>query len=146
MTAEEELIQLRQKNRAQEEQIQLLQEQVKQLPLLKELVSQLTEQVKTLQERLAKDSHNSSLPPSSDRFVRQKKSRSLRKKSGKKAGGQQDHPGATLERCETPDEVIVLPVTQCQHCQADLEPVAPKTLERRQVVDVPPQRLQVTEY
>ncbi|HEY6411812.1 MAG TPA: DUF6444 domain-containing protein [Ktedonobacteraceae bacterium] len=83
MTAEEELMQLRQKNRAQEEQIQLLQE----------LVNQLTEQVKTLQERLAKDSHNSSLPPSSDRFVRQKQSRSLRQRSGKKAGGQAGHLG-----------------------------------------------------
>jgi transposase len=74
MTAEEELIQLRQKNRAQEEHIQVLQE----------VVNQLTEQVKRLQERLAKDSHNSALPPSSDRFVRQKKTRSLRQKSGKK--------------------------------------------------------------
>ena len=136
MTAEEELIQLRQKNRAQEEQIQLLQE----------LVSQLKEQVKTLQERLAKDSHNSSLPPSSDRFTRQNKSRSLRKKSGKKAGGQLGHPGATLQMSEEPDDVIALPVTQCQHCQADLAPIAPTTLERRQVVDVPPVRLQVTEY
>lgn len=136
MIAEEELIQLRQKNREQEEQIQLLQE----------LVRQLTEQAKTLQERLAKDSHNSSLPPSSDRFVRQKKSRSLRQKSGKKAGGQRGHPGATLQMSEQADEVIALPVTQCQHCQADLAPVAPKTLERRQVVDVPPVRLQVTEY
>ena len=33
----------------------------------------LREQVKTLQERMAKDSYNSSLPPSSDRFVRQPK-------------------------------------------------------------------------
>jgi hypothetical protein len=41
MTAEEERIQLRQKNRVQEEQIPLLQEQVKQIPLLQALVSQL---------------------------------------------------------------------------------------------------------
>jgi transposase len=102
--------------------------------------------VKTLQERLAKDSHNSSLPPSSDRFARQQKSRSLRQKSGKKAGGQQGHTGATLERSEEPDEVIALPVTQCQHCQADLASIAPKSMERRQLVDVPPLRLQVTEY
>ena len=94
--------------------------------MLQEVVNQLTEQVKTLQERLAKDSHNSSLPPSSDRFTRQKKSRSLRKKSGKKAGGQLGHPGATLQMNEEPDDVIALPVTQCPHCQADLAPIAPQ--------------------
>lgn len=136
MTEEEELIELRQKNRLQQEQIQAQQEQVKHIPLLQELVSKLTEQVKTWQERLAKDSHNSSLPPSSDRFSRQKKSRSLREKSGKKAGGQEGHKGSTLEKSETPDETIPLPVTPCQHCQADLSTIA-GSLERRQGVDVP---------
>lgn len=135
MTEEEELIELRQKNSLQQEQIQLLQEQV----------SQLTEQVKTLQERLAKDSHNSSSPPSSDRFSRQKKSRSLREKSGKKAGGQEGHKGYTLEMSDTPDETIPLPVLQCQHCQADLSAMA-GSLERRQVVDVPLPVCRVIEY
>src|SRR5215470_19238458 len=41
----------------------------------------LQERVKMLQRQQAKDSHNSSLPPSSDRFVRPPKS--LRKRSGK---------------------------------------------------------------
>ena len=136
MTAEEELIQLRQKNRAQEEHIQVLQE----------VVNQLTEQVKTLQERLAKDSHNSSLPPSSDRFVRQKKTRSLRQKSGKQAGGQAGHLGATLEMSPMPDEVIPLLVTHCQHCQADLTGIVPQSRERRQIVDVPLPCVQVREY
>ncbi|HEU5379980.1 MAG TPA: DUF6444 domain-containing protein, partial [Ktedonobacteraceae bacterium] len=40
----------------------------------------LQECVKTLEGQLAKDSHNSSLPPSSDRFARPAKS--LRQKSG----------------------------------------------------------------
>ncbi len=35
------------------------------------LIAQLQQQVQALQEREAKDSHNSHLPPSSDRFVRQ---------------------------------------------------------------------------
>src|ERR1700716_1422899 len=126
MTMEEELIFLRQQN-------SLLLEQVKQIPVLQEIITQLSEQVKQLQEQRAKDSHNSSLPPSSDRFTRQSKSRSLRTRSGKKPGGQPGHPGQTLQMSVTPDEVVRLPhITQCQHCQADLTEVAAKTIEWRQ--------------
>ncbi len=141
MTAEEELIFLREQN-------SLLLEQVKQIPVLQEIITQLSEQVKQLQGQRAKDSHNSSLPPSSDRFVRQSKSRSLRTRSGKKPGGQPGHPGQTLQMSAAPDEVICLPnITQCQHCQADLSEVAVKTIERRQVLDVPaPAPLQVMQY
>src|SRR5258708_19935964 len=104
MTAEEELIHLRERNRELEEQ-----------------VKQLTEQLKKLQEHVAKTSQNSSLPPSSDRFSRQKKSRSLRTKSGKKPGGQAGHQGHALQMHAEPTEVIPLaPVTICQHCQASL--------------------------
>src|SRR4030081_2554641 len=98
MTAEEELMELREQN-------SILLEQVKQIPALQEIIIQLSEQVKQLQERLAKDSHNSSLPPSSDRFTRQSKSRSLPTQSGKKAGGQPRHQGRTLEMSAAPDEI-----------------------------------------
>jgi transposase len=141
MTVEEELMELRQQNR-------LLLEQVKQIPVLQEIINQLSEQVKRLQEQIAKDSHNSSLPPSSDRFARQSTSRSLRTRSGKKAGGQPGHQGHTLEMSAIPDEIVqVPPVIQCQHCQSDLSEVASKTVERRQVIDVPPPApLHVTQY
>src|SRR5881227_1972793 len=66
-------------------------------------IATLTQQVKDLQGRLAKDSHNSSLPPSSDRFVRQPKS--LRTKSGKKAGGQKGHRGHHLQQVEQADHI-----------------------------------------
>ena len=74
MTSEEELLQLRQENTDLHER----------LAQRDALIAQLQQRVQVLEERLAKDSHNSHLPPSSDRFVRQPKS--LRKKSGKKAG------------------------------------------------------------
>lgn len=122
MTAEEELIQLRQENSQ-----------------LREQVKQLTEEVKRLQEQQAKNSQNSSLPPSSDRFSRQRKARGLRQKSGRKQGGQQGHPGQTRPLSPEPDERIWLsPVTHCEHCQADLSEVPAKTMEHRQVIDVPP--------
>ena len=130
MTAEEELIHLREENRLLREQASVQQEtislqrelitrQQEQITLLQRELS--VQQVKTLQERLAKDSHNSYLPPSSDRFSRQPKS--LRKKSGKKPGGQEGHPGKTLLFSPCPDEVIVHPMDRCAQCQADLTQV-----------------------
>ena len=137
MKPEEEVLHLRAENQALREQ----------LAQRDEVIGQLLQRVQALEERWSKDSHNSSLPPSSDRFGRQKKARSLRRSSGKNAGGQQGHPGTTLQMSMTPDEVMVLPpVIQCEQCRRDLEAVTPTHLERRQVVDVPQPRLHVTEY
>ncbi len=162
MTAEEELIQVRQENRLLREQASLQQEKMslqqelisrqqeqitlleRELGLQQQQLTQLTEQVRALHERLAKDSHNSHLPPSSDRFSRQPKS--LRKKSGKKPGAQEGHPGKTLLFSPCPDEVIVHAVERCEQCQADLRQVPASIVERRQVVDVPPARLLVREH
>jgi transposase len=141
MAAEEELIHLRQKNKVLQEQVEA---QGTTILLQQEQISTLTKQVQELQARLAKDSHNSHLPPSSDRFVRQPKS--LRKKSGKKPGGQEGHPGATLKFSPMPDEVIVHAVERCEHCQQDLRHLAPVAVERRQVVDLPPPRVLVREH
>src|SRR5439155_6089620 len=127
MTKDEELEQLRQENSALREQVALL-----------------SERISVLGAKLAKDSHNSHLPPSSDRFGRQPKS--LRKRSGKKPGGQAGHPGSTLKLSPTPDQVIVHPVEVCQHCQQDLREVESLQVERRQVLDLPPKRVLVIEH
>jgi transposase len=148
MTAEVELIHLREEHRLLQEHVSVQQEQIslleRELGLQQEQLTQFAEQVQALHERLAKDSHNSHLPPSSDRFSRQAKS--VRKKSGKKPGGQQGHPGKTLLFSSSPDEVIVHPVERCEQCQADLRHIPPSMVERRQVVDVPPPRLLVREH
>src|SRR5229473_3033480 len=155
MTAEEELIHLRHENRLLREQASLQQELItrqqeqitlleRELSMQQEQLTQFAQQVKALQERLAKDSHNSHLPPSSDHFSRQPKS--LRKKSGKKPGGQEGHRGQTLMFSPCLDEVIVHPVERCEQCQADLRQIPPSMVERRQVVDVPPARLLVREH
>ncbi len=127
MTKDEELEQLRQENSALRDQVALL-----------------SERICVLEAQLAKDSHNSHLPPSSDRFRRQPKS--LRKRSGKQPGGQVGHTGNTLKLSPTPDLVIVLPVEVCQHCQHDLHEVASLAVERRQVIDLPPKRVLVIEH
>jgi RNA polymerase sigma factor (sigma-70 family) len=71
----------------------------------------LLEQLQALQDQQAKDSHNSSKPPSSDGF--KLRTKSLRKKSGKKPGGQTGHQGHHLQRVEAPDEVVVHVVSSC---------------------------------
>ncbi len=155
MTPEEELISLREENQALRERASVQQETIdvqqtvidQQQRLIEGLQQQtelLTGQVQALQERLKKDSHNSHLPPSSDRFHRHPKS--LRKPSGKKPGGQSGHPGNTLLLSPTPDQVMVYPVERCQHCQRDLREVESLQVERRQVVDLPPKRVVVIEH
>jgi transposase len=139
MTQEEELQALRAENAA-------LKAQVAELLPLKEQVEQLKEHVKQLMDRLAKDSHNSHLPPSSDRFVRKKKPRSLRKSSGKKPGGQAEHPGETIQWCSHPDEIIRHAVSACSHCQAELSAVVPQMVEARQIIELPSKRQVVIEH
>jgi hypothetical protein len=60
--------------------------------------------VKSLENQIKTNSNNSSKPPSSDGL--KKKTKSLRKPSDKKTGGQPDHEGHTLEQVENPDEII----------------------------------------
>ena len=127
-----------------EQQDTLLGQQSLLMQQMQEQIAALSQQVKDLQDRLAKDSHNSSLPPSSDRFVRQPKS--VRTKSEKKSGGQEGHQGTTLRFAEAPDEVIEHRVTVCACCQHDLREVQACVTLRRQVVDIPSPQLLVQEH
>src|ERR1700693_5600702 len=139
MTSEEENQRLREQLAQRDERIQqqetLLSQQGLLMQQMQEQIATLTKHVKDLQDRLAKNSHNSSLPPSSDRFVRQPKS--LRTKSEKKSGGQEGHPGTTLRFSEKPDEVIEHRVSVCWSCQHDLRQVAACGPLRRRGGDLP---------
>jgi hypothetical protein len=67
-------------------------------------IAELEEHLRVLEARLNQNSQNSSKPPSTDVFCGEKpKPKSTRKKSGKKPGGQEGHPGKTLEMFENPD-------------------------------------------
>ena len=67
-------------------------------------IAELEERVKFLESRLNQSSRNSSKPPSTDFFVKEKPNpKSRRKKSGKKPGGQEGHPGSTLDMVNDPD-------------------------------------------
>ena len=141
MSLEEENQRLREHLAEREETIQ---QQALLIEQMQAQMAALSQQVKDLQDRLAKDSHNSSLPPSSDRFVRQP--RSLRKKSEKTSGGQEGHPGTTLRFAEKPEEVIEHRITVCASCQHDLREIEACVTLRRQVVDIPSPRLIVQEH
>jgi len=97
-------------------------------------------------QRLALNSHNSSKPPSTDGYAKPKP-KSLRGKSGKKPGGQPGHPGTTLEPVEKPDFTKVHPLSICPcGCGSDLSGQPVLFHQSRQVFDLPPQRLMVTEH
>lgn len=111
---------------------------------LHEQVVALSTLVKELQDRLNKDSHNSNKPPSSDGI--KKKPVTLRRKVGRKSGGQQGHPGRTLEISDSPDYTVVhLPQT-CSGCGSELEQAPSAFKEKRQVFDIPPIALECTEH
>ena len=112
---------------------------------LREIVIKQASQIQELQDQLAKNSKNSGKPPSSD-GLKKPRTRSLRKKEGRQSGGQKGHKGHTLEMAEQPDHIVKYPVESCPHCAADLRAIAPETVEKRQVFDIPPVRVEVTEH
>ena len=112
---------------------------------LQDSVKGLEDKVQKLEDQLKKDSHNSGKPPTSDGLKKPPK-HGLRHKSGKKSGGQLGHIAHRLEPVSNPDFVEIHPVTHCSHCQASLEKVEVDGYSKRQVFDIPPKKLEVTEH
>src|SRR5260370_12262876 len=104
----------------------------------------LLERVQELEARLAKDSHNSSKPPSSDGLAR--KTKSLRKRSGKKPGGQPGHRGHQVRLVATPDTVVVHRPERCGTCQQALPEDAPGWVARPQVHELPTVSVPITAH
>ena len=129
--------------------------QVFRIPMLETENSTLREQVLFLSQKLSdlahkveqmsvrKDSNNSSMPPSGD-FRR--KTRSLRRASGLKPGGQPGHKGTTLEMTDSPDHIEPLVPLFCGICAKGLDTEKAELIERRQVIDIPPIEAKTTEY
>lgn len=133
----DELIQLREENRSLKQQN-------------KELMARLLiaeGQIKYLTEQLKQNSHNSNWPSSRDKSRRKRKSKSLRQKTNKKAGGQEGHKGHTLEFNPKPEKIEIHRPNQCEHCQNQLEQeIDASDVSKRQVFDLPPLRFITTEH
>ena len=120
----------------------------KQLATLREQVAEVEDlkaEIAELRERLGQNSSNSSRPPSSDppTYKRQPP----REATGRKRGGQPGHQGHArqLVPAEEVDHIIDLKPATCTRCGqrlrgSDAQP------ERHQVAEVPPVRVEVTEY
>jgi transposase len=118
------------------------------IAVILELQQQLKEQAALIQElrdQLAKNSQNSGKPPSSDGLSKPR-TRSLRRKTGRRRGGQKGHQGHTLKMVERPDHMRVHQAPICSQCATDLQSVEPGGYEKRQVFDVPAVRIEVTEH
>ena len=108
-----------------------------------EEISALKKRIKALEDRLGKNSTNSSKPPSSDW---PKKRKNLRKRSDKAPGGQKGHKGHNLKMVENPDYTEIHQLDTCNSCGCSLKATAPTGYKRRQVFELPPIEVEVTEH
>jgi transposase len=111
---------------------------------LQQAIETLEHRVTHLESILAKDSHNSSKPPSSNGFKRPPKS--LRPKTGKKVGGQPGHEGTTMRQVENPDHTIIhrrRGTCSCGRCLSDAGVI---DTAKKQIVDLAEIKVEVTEH
>ena len=102
------------------------------------------------------NSRSSSKPPSTDKvnFTNPPKPKSLRTKSGRKAGGQKGHRGDTLRQSESPDHVVEHRLgegARCPKCGTALHagpagPLGRRHCECRQVFELPAFRMEIFEH
>jgi transposase len=112
------------------------------LQLARAEIVELRERVKVLEVQKNKDSHNSHLPPSTDRNRYPKKKRG----GGNSSSGQSGHKGSTLRASLNPDQVVEHKLKgNCQRCGTWLPSIKRKGSVRRQVFDLKFQ-VEVTEH
>ena len=105
------------------------------------------ERIAELEAQAGKNPRNSSKPPSSEGLDKPApKPRSLRKKSGRKPGGQDGHEGRTLRQVAKPDHEVPHEPGCCAGCQRSLAGRPITGVERRQQFDLPPLKVEVTEH
>ncbi len=110
-----------------------------------ELLLQMDERIRRLEERLGMDSTNSSKPPSTDnKLTKTKPQKSLDKT--KKRGGQKGHKGTTLLQSQKPDTIETIKPTICEQCQSSLGEIPAFKITKRQVFDIPKANMTIKEY
>ena len=85
-----------------------------------------------------KNSSNSSIPPTQESIAARelRRTKSLRKPSGKPSGGQPGHRGSTLQSVSTPDRIIKHEPAYCKCCGRSLDGVQYRKIRKTQVIDI----------
>jgi transposase len=115
------------------------------------IVEEQGREIAALKAKLAKNSQNSSRPPSTDKSNPggRPPAKPKTKRGGRtnRPGGQKGHKGTTLEKQANPDHTIELPGPARCKCGCNLSRVEPSRFVDRQVHDLPEDiNIEVTEY
>ena len=104
---------------------------------------QLELRVKELESQLHQNSRNSNYPSSQDKY---KPKPAFPRAKGGPIGGKKGHDGGTLKMVSEPDVVKKHLPEVCAHC-GQIHGAEPSTVRaRRQVFDIPPPQIEVTEH
>lgn len=124
--------------KAQQIQIAELLEEVSQIPCL-------LARIQSLEAQVNQNSQNSHKPPSSDQGKPKRKTGLPASKAKKPKGGQKGHKGKTLEMVSTPDVEVAHHPSVCD-CGCSVLETDKVIVEKRQVFNLPPAGLIVTEH
>ncbi len=129
------------------------QAQLKKIRSLEQLLKKKDKEIEELRSRLSKyeeppkNSGNSSTPPSKESMRAEiiRRTKSLRKPSGKKPGGQAGHDGNTLEINPNPDNVVEMNAEVCDGCGASLSGCDTELDYVTQIISLPELKPMITE-
>lgn len=124
---------------------------------LKHQLRKKNEEITELKDRLSKyenpekDSSNSNTPPSKERIEDEivRRTKTLRKSSGKKPGGQVGHKGHKLSCIDTPDEIVDDISNYCTNCSeslADAERILDYVTQVVSIPDIKPVIKEIRHY
>jgi transposase len=115
---------------------------------IRELEKSIEAENSAVTEPLVKrDSHNSNQPPSLDLpWTKPKRTRSLRKQSGRRVGGQIGHERATLRQIAVPNRIVIHQPNVCRQCGVTLAAVSADNFHKRQVFEIEDGNLSVIEH
>ncbi len=106
----------------------------------------LQDQLQALQDQARTKTAKTAASPLPAMVSRSPAPKARRLPGNKKNGGQEGHVGHTLEPVEEPDHIEVHVADRCTQCGATLIDVEADDHQTRQVFDIPPVKIEVTEH
>lgn len=129
-----------------EKQWELIQSQALTIEGQAATIARLQSRITELEKRTKKNSGNSSKPPSSDGLSKPPRTTSLRENGKNKSGGQLGHKGETLKQTLHPNIIKQHVLAHCPDCRTVLLAEPLTGIVKRQVFDIPPPKVEVTEH